>query len=152
MNLKNKAVVLITGSTGYIGGNITRRMAALHPDVTIFAMTRQSADRASEKYQETSRFGNVKFVQGDCLKADSIDDAMLRECDAVIHSVGAITDLFDYKQFLNPAELERKAKTFGNSVINRDGVAVFNMISSEASEVFKVVSGQGLPYEKTLEA
>jgi nucleoside-diphosphate-sugar epimerase len=84
--------VLVTGATGYIGSSIMRRLTAT-PNVTVFALTRQPVEQARDKFKGL----NVQFVQGDCLKAGEIDHVMLEESTAVIHSVGAITDAFDYK-------------------------------------------------------
>lgn len=48
----------------------------------------------------TSRFSNVKFHSGDCLKPETYPDE-LKDCDAIIHTVGALIEGVDYKGFLS---------------------------------------------------
>ena len=93
----------------------------------MFALTRQKEDDAARKYPNLN-LKNVKFVQGDCLKAKEIDEAILRECSAVIHSVGAITDAFDYKQFLNPQQMAEKVSGFGQDVLKGDGLKAIGIV------------------------
>mgnify|MGYP000965317014 CR=1 FL=1 len=45
-----------------------------------------------------ARFNNVTPVQADCLKIETYPD--LKEVDAIVHSVGSITDLVNYKKLL----------------------------------------------------
>jgi nucleoside-diphosphate-sugar epimerase len=57
--------VLITGGTGYIGNYIAKIMAATHPDVQIFALSRQKLSSSPDPI--TAKFKNIEFVKGDCL-------------------------------------------------------------------------------------
>ncbi len=53
-----------------------------------------------------AKFKNVEFVQADILKTESYPP--LDNVDAVVHSVGTITDLINYKKYINdPAALAR---------------------------------------------
>ncbi len=64
--------VLITGGTGYIGNYVTKIMAATHPEVQIMSMSRRSVESQRERDPYTARFNNVKFIQGDCLKPETL--------------------------------------------------------------------------------
>ena len=87
--------VLIAGSTGYIGGLLTKKMAALNPTWSIKAMTRKNIDLAKIEHQDIARHTNVDFVKSDCLKVETYPN--LKEFGAIVHSVGSITDLINYK-------------------------------------------------------
>ena len=45
----------------------------------------------------------MQFVQGDCLKPEQLEPH-IAGCTTVIHSVGAITDAFNYKSFFKTVE------------------------------------------------
>lgn len=75
-----------------------------------------------------SRFENVEFVKADCLQIDSYPD--LSEVNAIVHSVGSITDLVNYKQMLRSGPL-----------------AFFN----DPAKAFQEVTSTG-SYEQSLEA
>ena len=80
-------------------------MAALHSShFQILAMSRKDPNSSKRAHPEIGRFRNVEFVQADVLKPESYPK--LDEIDCIVHSVGAITDLFDYKKILkNPTEI-----------------------------------------------
>lgn len=96
----SKQRVLITGGSGYIGNYVTKLLAATRPDIDIYSMSRRpvSAQRALD--QQTSKFKNVHFVEGDCLKPETYPMQVLGECGAVVHTVGALMEGFDYKKVL----------------------------------------------------
>ena len=73
--------VLITGGTGYVGGNIREALAARPVRLLVRDM------RAAGKLVTR----DVELVQGDVTKADSLRGAM-DGCDAVIHLVGIIEE------------------------------------------------------------
>ena len=102
--------VLITGSTGYIGNYTSRILAATRPNVTVYALSRQTPDVNREKYPAMSRFENIKFIQGDCLDEDSLP-IVLNDCDVVIHMVGAILDSFNYKKVLQNLKFNQEVKS-----------------------------------------
>ena len=93
--------ILIAGSTGYIGSQITKKVAGLNPAWHVLAMSRKDPQTSASTNRDLARYKNVQFIQADCLDVDSYPD--LSEVDAIVHSVGAITDMVNYKQFLrNP--------------------------------------------------
>lgn len=49
--------------------------------------------------EQTSKFSNVKFVQADILKPETYPEE-LKECEAVIHTVGILIQGFNYQQLL----------------------------------------------------
>jgi nucleoside-diphosphate-sugar epimerase len=51
--------VLITGATGYIGSYVTKVLAAMHPELTILALSRSDSKKAAEKAPSLARFKNV---------------------------------------------------------------------------------------------
>lgn len=93
--------VLVTGATGYIGSYTSRILAATHPKVTVYALSRATPEDSRAKHAKMAAFDNIVFVQGDCLDESKLPaDDLLAECDSVIHMVGSITDSFNYKKVL----------------------------------------------------
>ncbi|CDW88623.1 UNKNOWN [Stylonychia lemnae] len=74
-------------------------LAATKPKIHIVSMSRRNVDEQRIKDQFTSQFKNVTYYQGDCLKPETYPKD-LEEFDAIIHSVGAIMEGFDYKEVL----------------------------------------------------
>lgn len=66
--------ILIAGSTGYIGSQLTKKMAALNPAWQLLAMSRKQPAQSAQSHPDLARFSNVEFVQADCLKIDSYPD------------------------------------------------------------------------------
>ena len=95
-----KKKVLITGGTGYIGNYITKVLAATKPEYLIISMSRRPVDDQRRRDEQTSMFTNVKFHQGDCLKAETYPEEM-NDCEAIIHTVGTLIEGVDYKSLLN---------------------------------------------------
>lgn len=93
-----KKRILITGSTGYIGCYLTKLVAAIHPTAQVFALSLKNPGETAKEFPEIAKFSNVKFVEGNCLRPDSLPNEM--NSDSLIHTVGAITDLFNYRKFL----------------------------------------------------
>ena len=54
--------VLITGGTGYIGNYISKILAATHPEITVYSLSRRSVQSQRERDAITSRFSNIEFV------------------------------------------------------------------------------------------
>ena len=100
MKRKANAKILVSGATGYIGSYTCKIMAAIHPDCTIYALSRSDPDTNRDKHPGMAAFPNIQFVQGDCLKGDSLPVDVMRECDSVVHLVGSITDQINYKPIL----------------------------------------------------
>ena len=48
---------------------------------------------------------NIEIIQGDCFKPEEIDEALLRECTAVIHCVGANPDKAEIKNGLKTSKM-----------------------------------------------
>jgi hypothetical protein len=63
-------------------------------------MSRNNAIKTAQMHGDTAKHRNVTFVQGDCLRVESYPSE-IEHVDAIVHTVGAITDLIDYKFFLN---------------------------------------------------
>ena len=63
-------------------------------------MSRNNAIKTAQLHEDTAKFRNVTFVQGDCLKTESYPSE-IEHIDAIVHTVGSITDMIDYKFFLN---------------------------------------------------
>ena len=63
--------VLITGGNGYIGNYITKMLASRRPDVLVVSMNRKPAEEARKVDEQTAKFENVRFVQGDALKPET---------------------------------------------------------------------------------
>ena len=80
-------------------------MAALNSSYfQILAMSRKDPHTSKRNYPEIGKFRNVEFIQADILKTETYPK--LDDVDCVVHSVGAITDMFDYKKILrNPTEI-----------------------------------------------
>ena len=67
-------------------------------------MSRKDINSSKRAHPEIGRYSNVEFLQADLLKTDSYPE--LEDIDCVVHCVGAITDLVNYKKLLkNPAEV-----------------------------------------------
>ena len=90
---------MITGGTGYIGNYVTKILAATNPHVKITSMARSPVDQMKKRDDQTSRFKNVRFHQGDCLKPETYPTD-LGKYDAVIHTVGTLIDGLDYKKYI----------------------------------------------------
>lgn len=95
-----KKRILITGGTGYIGNYITKVLAATRPDIQIISMSRRPVEDQKKRDENTAKFENVRFYSGDCLKPQTYPDD-LKNCDAVIHTVGTLLEGVDYKGFLS---------------------------------------------------
>ena len=54
--------VLITGATGYIGSYTSRILAATHPKVSVYAMSRTPAESNRAKHPKMAAFDNIYFV------------------------------------------------------------------------------------------
>lgn len=63
-------------------------------------MSRNNATKTAQLHRDTAKHRNVTFVQGDCLRIESYPSEM-EHVDAIIQTVGSITDMIDYKFFLN---------------------------------------------------
>lgn len=74
--------VLVTGATGFIGGNLARRLAAQGHQV-------RALSRPGSNTLNINRTG-VKVVPGDILDADSVDRG-LRDCQWVFHCAASYT-------------------------------------------------------------
>jgi nucleoside-diphosphate-sugar epimerase len=85
--------ILIAGSTGFIGSQITKKLAGLNPSWHLHAMTRKAT-----LPPDLLKYVNISLVQADCLKPESYPD--LSQVDCIVHSVGSITDLINYKELL----------------------------------------------------
>ena len=103
--------VLITGATGYIGNYTSRIFAATKPHVTIYAMSRQPPAANIAKHPQMAAFGNIQFVQGDCLTQDKLPTEILSECDCVVHMVGSLIDSFNYKKLLSRVTAKGDARS-----------------------------------------
>ena len=79
-------------------------MAALNPKWSILAMSRKDPSQAAKAHSDISKFDNVKFVKADCLDVRSYPP--LGTLNAIVHSVGSITDIINYKEILkNPLSI-----------------------------------------------
>ncbi len=64
--------VLVAGSTGFIGSQLTAKMAALHStNFQVLAMSRKDGYSSKRAHPEIGKFRNVEFVQADLLKTES---------------------------------------------------------------------------------
>ena len=67
-------------------------------------MSRKDPLSSERAHPGMGKFRNVEFVQADLLKTESYPK--LDDIDCVVHCVGSITDLVNYKKLLrNPAEV-----------------------------------------------
>ena len=67
-------------------------------------MSRKDSYSSKRAHPEIGKFRNVEFVQADLLKTESYPK--LDDIDCVVHCVGSITDLVNYKKLLrNPVEV-----------------------------------------------
>ena len=67
-------------------------------------MSRKDPYSTQRAHPEIGKFRNVEFVQADLLKTESYPK--LDDIDCVVHCVGSITDLVNYKRLLkSPAEM-----------------------------------------------
>ncbi len=66
------------------------------------SMSRRSVESQRERDPYTARFVNVKFLQGDCLKPETLPEPdELGQYEAVIHTVGSLLEGSEYKNLLN---------------------------------------------------
>jgi len=66
------------------------------------SMSRRSVESQRERDPYTARFANVKFIQGDCLKPETLPESdELGQYEAVIHTVGSLLEGAEYKNLLN---------------------------------------------------
>lgn len=66
------------------------------------SMSRRSVESQRERDPYTARFANVKFIQGDCLKPETLPESdELGQYEAVIHTVGSLLEGSEYKNLLN---------------------------------------------------
>lgn len=122
--------VLLTGSTGSLGGCLLYKLALQLPTRKIFVLIRKSPELAIEKWkksmpQHTQAIlgsGKVHFVIGDMTQSDfAIDESVLEqlrsEATLVIHAAANISFAADIKESvesncLPPLELARVASRF----------------------------------------
>ena len=96
--MQNK--ILVTGGSGYIGNHIVKVLAATKPQIKVVAMSRRTVKDQEQRDEQTSRFKNVEFYQGDCLKPETFPSD-LQDYKAVIHTVGTLLEGVDYKGVLS---------------------------------------------------
>ena len=62
-------------------------------------MSRGDPTKTAKVHLDTAKHKNVTFVQGDCLRLESYPQE-IQHVDAIVHTVGSITDMINYKFFL----------------------------------------------------
>jgi len=78
--------VFLTGATGFVGGNMLRRLLAEGHSVRALVRDRQRAGPA-----ENAETKKAELVTGDVVESTGLDEGM-QGCDAVIHLVGIIVE------------------------------------------------------------
>mmetsp|Transcript_11101 Transcript_11101/g.18617 ORF Transcript_11101/g.18617 Transcript_11101/m.18617 type:complete len:163 (-) Transcript_11101:559-1047(-) len=132
MQLKKVQKIVVTGGSGFVGSNICRMLAALHPEKQIISLDIQAPEAQKEKDPFLAKFKNMHFKQGDCLLLRTLFDTenkieltqeqsklleetkgLVQESDSVVHTVGALLDgseRFNYKDLIK--EIEQNGASF----------------------------------------
>src|SRR5580765_6834247 len=78
--------VFLTGATGFVGGNMLRRLLAEGHSVRALVRDPQNAGKA-----ENAETAKAELVAGDVVESTGLDKG-LQGCDAVVHLVGIIVE------------------------------------------------------------
>ena len=103
--------VFLTGATGFVGGNMLRRLLAEGHSVRALVRDPQKAGKA-----ENAETAKVELIPGDVVESTGLDKG-LQGCDAVIHLVGIIVEkgsnTFEQVHHLGTRNLVEAAKRAG---------------------------------------
>src|SRR6476661_5143484 len=78
--------ILITGGAGFIGSHVVRRFVNTYPNYQIVNLDKLTYAGNLENLRDIEHSSNYKFVKGDIVDADFINDLFEAEnFDAVIH-------------------------------------------------------------------
>ena len=134
MNPVGLKKVLVTGSTGYVGNYLLKRIAKMNPNVACIGMSRRGIERKGEK--ETASLDNVSYIAGDCLKPSSFENT-LADVDAVVHCVGALFESGDLTyEAMNRDTCNNVAEELNRYAKEADQMRNFVLISSAKAPFF----------------
>lgn len=122
-----KKGLLVLGGTGFVGKAATR--FALSQGVKVFSLSRKGRPQKVEDWQK-----EITFLKGDALSTELYKD-VLKECDAVIHSVGVLVD---------SRGLLRKIEKYEGSYehLNRDTALAASKLLEGTDKTFVYVSAE----------
>ncbi len=75
----NKKTILVTGGAGFIGSHVVRRLVTRYPDYTIVNLDKLTYAGNLENISDIENKPNYKFVKGDIVDADFIQELFSRE-------------------------------------------------------------------------
>src|SRR6478672_1431917 len=79
-------IILITGGAGFIGSHVVRRFVNTYPDYQIVNLDKLTYAGNLENLRDVENAPNYKFVKGDIVDADFIDQLFqVENFDAVVH-------------------------------------------------------------------
>lgn len=88
---KEEMLYLVTGASGYIGGNLVQRMSEREMKVRVLV-------RRTSNVQKLLELKNVEICCGDVTDISSLEKAV-RDCHMVFHLAGYVEHWGDYKKF-----------------------------------------------------
>jgi nucleoside-diphosphate-sugar epimerase len=136
-NISNHGKVLITGGCGFIGGHVVRYFR--EQGINVSCLHRSSSNKSFIEDLD------VKFIEGDILKMDSLQNA-IRDVDTVIHIAGKVNDWGDWDDFygvnvLGTLKIMQECKAQGIQNIILTG-----SISSYGEEHSEEIKSEDHPY------
>jgi nucleoside-diphosphate-sugar epimerase len=103
MSINKVNRIVVTGGSGFIGSYICKILAACHPKIEVVSLSVESSQAQKDRDPFMAKFKNIQFVKADVLDkdSDSLKD-VLKDSDAVIHTVGALLDggSLNYKEVI----------------------------------------------------
>ncbi len=105
MNIDKKAPVMLTGATGYVGGQVAKRL--LEAGLTVHAPIRNPENKKKTQHLDViadKTPGSIHYFKADLLESNSYNSAM-QGCELVIHCASpfALTVKDAYRDLIDPA-------------------------------------------------
>jgi len=144
--------VFLTGSTGFVGKNMIRRL--LSEGHAVRALVRVLPGQRTRLLQGYRHDGDFQYVFGDVVSGSGLDEAV-QGCDSVIHLVGIIAEkgsnTFDSVHRIGTSNVVEAAKRAGvkrfihmSAIgVRADGVAEYQRSKWKGEEVVRQC---GIPY------